>query len=49
MSRIGNNPIAIPEGVTVSIQPDKITIKGKLGELCKTMIQSRLEAKTRAI
>ena len=33
MSRIGNNPIAIPEGVTVSIQPDQITIKGKLGEL----------------
>ncbi len=33
MSRIGNNPIALPEGVTVDIQPDVITVKGKLGEL----------------
>ena len=33
MSRIGNNPISIPEGVSVDIQPDKIIIKGKLGEL----------------
>lgn len=33
MSRTGNNPIAIPEGVTVGIQEDVITIKGKMGEL----------------
>ncbi len=33
MSRIGNNPIEIPEGVVVDIQPDQITVKGKLGEL----------------
>ncbi|MGA0896905.1 MAG: 50S ribosomal protein L6 [Flavobacteriaceae bacterium] len=33
MSRIGNNPINIPEGVTVDIQPTLITVKGKLGEL----------------
>ncbi len=33
MSRIGNNPIALPEGVTIDIQPDVITVKGKLGEL----------------
>lgn len=33
MSRIGNNPIIIPEGVSVDIKPDKIIIKGKLGEL----------------
>ncbi|MBT7655738.1 MAG: 50S ribosomal protein L6 [Flavobacteriales bacterium] len=33
MSRIGNNPITIPEGVTVTIQPSLITVKGKLGEL----------------
>jgi large subunit ribosomal protein L6 len=33
MSRIGNNPISIPEGVSVDIQPEKIIIKGKLGEL----------------
>ena len=33
MSRVGNNPIAIPEGVVVDIQSDLITVKGKLGEL----------------
>ncbi|MEK9531219.1 MAG: 50S ribosomal protein L6 [Flavobacteriaceae bacterium] len=33
MSRIGNNPITVPEGVTVEIQPEVITVKGKLGEL----------------
>jgi large subunit ribosomal protein L6 len=33
MSRIGNSPISIPEGVSVEIQPDVITVKGKLGEL----------------
>jgi large subunit ribosomal protein L6 len=33
MSRIGNNPIIIPEGVSVDIQTNSIKIKGKLGEL----------------
>jgi large subunit ribosomal protein L6 len=33
MSRIGNNPITIPEGVTVDITESVITVKGKLGEL----------------
>ena len=33
MSRIGNNPITIPEGVNVDIQADKIVVKGKMGEL----------------
>jgi len=33
MSRIGNNPVAIPEGVTVDIKEGVITVKGKLGEL----------------
>ena len=33
MSRIGNNPVAIPEGVTVDINDNIVTIKGKLGEL----------------
>lgn len=33
MSRIGNNPIAIPEGVTVDVTADEIVVKGKLGEL----------------
>ncbi|HIB49610.1 MAG TPA: 50S ribosomal protein L6 [Flavobacteriaceae bacterium] len=33
MSRIGKNPVAIPEGVTVDVKDNKITVKGKLGEL----------------
>ncbi|ADV47950.1 LSU ribosomal protein L6P [Cellulophaga algicola DSM 14237] len=33
MSRIGNNPVAIPQGVTVEIKDNVITVKGKLGEL----------------
>ncbi|MDC6404866.1 MULTISPECIES: 50S ribosomal protein L6 [Maribacter] len=33
MSRIGNNPIAIPEGVTIEVKDKEITVKGKLGEL----------------
>ena len=33
MSRIGNSPIEIPEGVTVDLQPSHINVKGKLGEL----------------
>ena len=33
MSRIGNNPINLPEGVTLEILPSKVIVKGKLGEL----------------
>ena len=33
MSRIGNNPVTIPEGVTISIENSIVTVKGKLGEL----------------
>ena len=33
MSRVGNDPIKIPEGVNVDIQEESITVKGKLGEL----------------
>jgi large subunit ribosomal protein L6 len=33
MSRIGNNPIVIPEGVTVEVKEGEISVKGKMGEL----------------
>ncbi len=33
MSRIGNDPITIPEGVTIEVQPTQVVVKGKLGEL----------------
>ena len=33
MSRVGNNPITVPEGVSVEISNNKIIVKGKLGEI----------------
>lgn len=36
MSRIGKNPIEIPQGVTVDIKDNVITVKGSLGELSET-------------
>ena len=33
MSRIGNSPIKVPEGVEIDIQPSYINVKGRLGEL----------------
>ncbi len=33
MSRIGKNPVAIPQGVTVDVKDNIVTVKGKLGEL----------------
>ncbi|GGW69248.1 LSU ribosomal protein L6P [Winogradskyella epiphytica] len=43
MSRIGKNPITIPEGVTVEVKDNVITAKGKLGEL--TQEYSEVEIK----
>lgn len=33
MSRIGNNPVVIPDGVTVEVKDNVVTVKGKMGEL----------------
>lgn len=33
MSRVGNNPIDVPDGVDVSFQGDLVTVKGPKGEL----------------
>ncbi len=33
MSRIGKQPITIPQGVTVTVNKSSITVKGKQGEL----------------
>ena len=35
MSRIGNNPVAVPEGVTIEVDNNMVTVKGKLGELAQ--------------
>ena len=36
MSRIGRLPINIPAGVSVSVNPGVVTVKGKLGELTQS-------------
>ncbi len=33
MSRIGKQPIAVPAGVTVAIEPERVTVNGPKGEL----------------
>jgi len=37
MSRIGNNPIALPKDVTFDIKENVVTVKGKLGELTQEL------------
>ena len=38
MSRIGKQPITIPEGVEVKIDGDLILVKGKKGELTQKLL-----------
>src|SRR5512134_3350808 len=33
MSRIGRQPVSIPDGVSVDVKPDAVTVKGPKGEL----------------
>ena len=37
MSRIGKQPITVPEGVTIDIAPGLVTVKGPKGELSQTV------------
>ena len=37
MSRIGKEPVALVDGVTATVDGQKVTVKGKLGELSYTM------------
>lgn len=37
MSRIGKHPVVVPGGVTVDVEGQKISAKGKLGELSVTL------------
>ena len=37
MSRIGRMPITVPQGVTVSIKGDKVTVTGPKGELSRRL------------
>jgi len=38
MSRVGKNPVIIPDGVSVEVKPDMVKAKGKLGELTLPLI-----------
>ena len=38
MSRIGKQPIAIPAGVTITVDEQSITVKGPKGELSQFMM-----------
>lgn len=37
MSRIGNKPVEIPEGVEVQVEPGRVTVKGPKGELSQEL------------
>jgi len=37
MSRIGKNPVAVPSGVTVTLDGNRITVKGPKGELTRVL------------
>jgi len=37
VSRIGKHPVAVPDGVEVAIVGQSVTVKGKLGELSRTL------------
>ena len=45
MSRIGKYPVTIPAGVTVSINDNVVTVKGKLGELSCSFDDGHIAAK----
>ena len=38
MSRIGKKPISVPDGVTVSVGPGRVTVNGPKGELEQTRL-----------
>ena len=37
MSRIGRNPIDVPDGVTIEVDGNRVTVKGPRGELSRTI------------
>jgi large subunit ribosomal protein L6 len=46
MSRIGNAPISIPDGVTVTIEPARVAVAGPLGTL-QQQVPSRMKIEQR--
>jgi len=44
MSRIGKDPVAIPQGVTVDLAGDTLTAKGRLGTLSLVVVTNEVTA-----
>jgi large subunit ribosomal protein L6 len=42
MSRIGRQPIPVPAGVTIAIEPDRVTVNGPKGELSERVHRDML-------
>jgi len=52
MSRVGKKPVAIPAGVTVNVEGQKVKVKGPKGELEVVLhgdVEPRLETEAKAI
>ena len=49
MSRIGRKPITVPEGVTVTIEPELISVKGPKGELSERISRDMTVAQDDAV
>lgn len=45
MSRIGKNPVQVPDGVTVEVQGQLVKVKGKLGELSESLVDDVVVSK----
>lgn len=43
MSKIGKQELVIPAGVTVSVNGDNVTVKGKLGEISRNFDASKVD------
>ena len=37
MSRIGKQPIEVPDGVNIALDPGRVTVNGPLGELTQNV------------
>ncbi|AEM69715.1 ribosomal protein L6 [Allomuricauda ruestringensis DSM 13258] len=49
MSRIGNSPVKIPDGVTIEVKDSVVTVKGKLGELTQEFSGIDIKVEDRSV
>jgi large subunit ribosomal protein L6 len=49
MSRIGKQPVSVPSGVEVTIEPDLVRVKGPKGELQERVSNRALHGLTRSL